>query len=223
MVWKSNVQQKGWFGPMQVVIQDSQHCIWVTQGGNLHRCAPEHCRPVNAFEAQKLPVGVASHQFHDLEEQIAQRQSNPIPGVAEIPAVTDNNQNQNPELADNENSSSISVGSLEQPDGEPVVSSSSGSNIDTQGHQPEVADGVQIPIPEGTSEDELICEGCHCVDEVIFNHTDMSNEGLLWKMEVQIGDREVHEWRESDDPAELSFVVSAAKKQRAEVKLSELS
>ena len=83
--------------------------------------------------------------------------------------------------------------------------------------------GVQVPVPDGTSEDELVCEGWHCVDEVLFNHTDMNNEGLVWKIEVLVGDQEMQEWREADDPAELSFVVSAAKKQRAEVKLSELS
>ena len=223
MIWKSTVQQKGWFGPMQVIIQDSQHCIWVTQGGNLHRCAPEHCRPVNAFEAQKLPVGVASHQFQDLEEQIGERRTNSIPSVTEIPETHVHQQNPNVAQTDLENSSSISVGSLEQPDGEPVVSTSSGSNVDTQVHPSEPNDGVQVPVPDGTSEDELVCEGWHCVDEVLFNHTDMNNEGLVWKIEVLVGDQEMQEWREADDPAELSFVVSAAKKQRAEVKLSELS
>lgn len=223
MIWKSTIQQKGWFGPMQVVIQDDNHCIWVTQGGNLTRCAPEHCRPVNAFEAQKLPHGVASHQFQNLEGQIAQRRIQTTPVAENIPTVPITPEQNNVGPQEPGTSSSASIGSQEQPDGEPVVSSLSGSHAETHNENPANLDGTQVPVPEGPSDDELICEGWHCVDDAIFNHTDMTSEGLCWKIEIEIGDKEIQEWRESSDPAELSFVVSAAKKQRAEVKLSELN
>ena len=189
----------------------------------MSRCAPEHCRPVNAFEAQKLPTGVSRTQFENLQEQIVQREHNPTERETEIPENQENIPEPNMDLQNNDPSSSVSVGSLEQPDGEPVVPSSSESHLETQDSQHETTDGVQVPIPEETSGDELICEGWRCVDDMIFNHVDMHHEGLCWKMEVQIGDKEISEWKESSDPAELSFVVSAAKKQRAEVKLSELN
>lgn len=223
MIWKSTVQSKGWFGPMQVVIQDDSHCIWVTQGGNLHRCAPEHCRPVNAFEAQKLPHGIESQQLQNLESQVTQqRDANPN-ATPMIPADTVPIE-PNVEATGHSNAPSISNDTQDQPDGEPVVpSSSSESNGGIEGNTNEIPDGIAVPIPEGPSEDELVCEGWHCVDEVIFNHTDMIEEGLCWKMEVQIGEREIQEWKVADDPAELSFVVSAAKKQRSEVRLSELN
>ena len=221
MIWKSNLQSKGWFGPMQVVIQDDKHCIWVTQGGNLHRCAPEHCRPVNAFEAQKLPHGIANQQLQDLETQVVQRQDTPGNDFTTIPEVNPFPLEQN--TATLETTPSISNESQDQPDCEPIVPSSSDSQEGVESNQNEVPDGTTIPVPDTSSEDESVCEGWHCVDEVIFNHTDMLAEGLCWRMEVSIDEKDILDWKAAEDPAELSFVVSAAKKQRSEVRLSELN
>ena len=103
--------------------------------------------PSMPLKHRKLPVGVASHQFQDLEEQIGERRTNSIPSVTEIPETHVHQQNPNVAQTDLENSSSISVGSLEQPDGEPVVSTSSGSNVDTQVHPSEPNDGCSSASP----------------------------------------------------------------------------
>ena len=70
MIWKTTGLNQGWRGPMQVVNQDGSHCVWVTQGNNLLRCAPEHCRPVTALEAHRLPESIDTERLSQLQSQI---------------------------------------------------------------------------------------------------------------------------------------------------------
>ena len=69
MLWKTMGNQKGWFGPMQVVIHESESIVWLTWGGKLYRGAPENIRPVSAYEAQKIDFKVASNETQIVENQ----------------------------------------------------------------------------------------------------------------------------------------------------------
>ena len=56
MVWKQgNGTLPGqWTGPMKVVVHANSKTIWTTMASKLYRCAPEHVRPVSAYEAQSI-------------------------------------------------------------------------------------------------------------------------------------------------------------------------
>ena len=38
-----------------MITQEDQHSVWATQGGKLHRRAPEHIRPGCSHEARQIP------------------------------------------------------------------------------------------------------------------------------------------------------------------------
>lgn len=82
---------------------------------------------------------------------------------------------------------------------------------------------VNTPIPDDNADDELICEGLRCVDmdtELCFV---AEEEDLAWRCEVLVTADDIRTWQEETDPTEMAFVVSAAKKQRSEVKMSTLN
>ena len=54
MLWKTMGNQKGWFGPLQVVVQENDHVVWLSWCGKLYRGAPENIRPVSAYEARNI-------------------------------------------------------------------------------------------------------------------------------------------------------------------------
>eukprot|EP00435_Cladocopium_sp_Y103_P035593 s1200_g9.t1 len=71
---------------------------------------------------------------------------------------------------------------------------------------------VEVPVP--VSDDELFAR-----DEVAFHVT----EDQCWRLEVNISNHDINKWREEETPHEMAFLVSAAKRQRSEVKLSQLT
>eukprot|EP00435_Cladocopium_sp_Y103_P062589 s281_g24.t1 len=51
MRWCKKGEADGyWVGPLQVIIQEDQRVVWITQGNKLYRVAPEHLRPLSAVE-----------------------------------------------------------------------------------------------------------------------------------------------------------------------------
>ena len=74
---------------------------------------------------------------------------------------------------------------------------------------------MEVPVPESSEEDnglyvdEIPCYGLQ--------------EDQAFRFEVAINQRDIDHWREETRPEEMSFLVSAAKKQRSEVKISHLS
>ena len=61
MRWCKKGEADGyWSGPLQVIIQEDQRVVWITQGNKLYRVAPEHLRPLSAVEEWQL--GEKSHQ-----------------------------------------------------------------------------------------------------------------------------------------------------------------
>lgn len=59
-------------------------------------------------------------------------------------------------------------------------------------------------------------ESCHLAREP-------EEHPQAWRVEIVIGDKEIQEWKSEDNPAEMCFPATAAKKQRTEVRLTDLS
>ena len=94
----------------------------------------------------------------------------------------------------------------EQPDGEIGIGDVSDNAI------PETEPNhVEIPVPD-ESDSELVCEDCWHLDH-----------DQAWCFEVNICQQDVHKWRREENPHEMAFLVSAAKRQRSEVKLASLT
>ena len=232
MVWKpiSNVNNSTsgtWVGPMKVVVHESQRTVWTTMSSKLFRAAPENVRPVTSSEAQDIIVRADEPRVSDIAKQIphdvtgditqyhdftnnstSQTTADPVPQSPPINTIPDDN----PPPIENPIPSSPSSNSQNQPDQEPENES---PNI------PEEApvEPVNIPVPD---DGELVSVGLYCtdVDADAFMSADVP---LVWRQEVTITEDDIHNWRLEDDPTELSFLVTAAKKQRAEVKLGQLT
>lgn len=42
MLWKQNMNQKGWYGPARVIQQEGQTCVWCNQMGNILKIGRQH-------------------------------------------------------------------------------------------------------------------------------------------------------------------------------------
>ena len=217
-----------WLGPMKVVIQEGQQTIWTTMTGKLYRSAPENVRPITALEAQKIIVYPNEPSIQQYQEQIQRQQTpqetislnnnqmptqTPIqPNTIEIPATP-------PEV--NPPQRPTSPASSQQPDQEPDINNEQIPEISKSTNSAPSPESV--PIPE-SDDDELICEGIYCVDADVNALEDPTwSQDAAWKMEIVVNEDDIQAWRQSSDVTDMAFIVSAAKKQRAEVKLSSLS
>ena len=239
MCWRQGkgAQEGFWAGPMKVVIHENAQTIWTTQASRLYRCATEHVRPVSAHEARGIPipnkepsVSIIAQQLPSIQSQGITRAIEISPSIIPIEPVIPVN---NPE---NENQSEA------QPDGEPEASTHR-SQPSTSSHVPleisnnpeltndnpmnnspeELDPAITTPVPPDDDDDDLYCEGYHCIDLDVPIDPQTSEHDLAWKCEVHVTDSDIMAWQDESDPAEMAFVASAAKRQRAEVRLSELT
>ena len=217
MIWRKRGESVGnWQGPMQVVMQESPQVIWVTMGSKLFRIAPEHVRPLSAVEEsenehikrdnppREISQGVT--QFQDLtvnpeQESVVPPSGNQIWTEGNIENTTEQQEN-----AEHHNEGS-------QPDQEPSVQSiPSDRPPDEQSSSLEAGDPLNVPIPDDTSEWFVQDEA-----EVFACTTDH-----VYQFEVEITQQHIDQWKAEASPHEMAFLVSAARKQRSEVKMSEL-
>ena len=237
MIWRKRGESNGsWQGPMQVIIQEGTQVVWVTMGNKLFRVPPEHVRPLSAVEETKIgpepetsmadssirpPHG--GTQYHDLTNQTSPEtvapsmplnmESEPAPIAQPQPSMT---------------SPSVGGGNpLDQPDGEPApqgtpvfppASEATPSITSNQDFHSGVLpqDGATIPIPDTPEDSEA--DGLY-VEEDCFHLTTEQ----CWRFEVEISQHDIECWRREPDAHAMTFLVSAAKKQRSEVQLSTLS
>ncbi len=102
----------------------------------------------------------------------------------------------------------------DQPDGEPEAS---------EPPIPATPSGTEVPIPSSDDEN-LHCVGLHCHDvESPVYHSRSDDKTPVWHTEIYITDQDISAWREESDPTEMIFLATAAKRQRSEVRMSELS
>lgn len=214
-----------WQGPMTVVIQESHQVVWVTMLNKLYRVSPEHIRPLSAMEEmhhkKSEPVDTSiiptsgGTQYHDLI-------TNPI----NQPSPETNGNQLGVQLGVELPGTSTSAESQvehDQPDQEPSaietppqIPSESGNSTPTapSGSAHGMVPAEQVPVPDSEEEEGLFQDVEECFEV---------NPEHKWEFEVKISEMDIQNWRQEEDPHECAFIVSAAKKQRSEVRLSTLS
>ena len=161
MMWQPNPKGGHWFGPLKVITQEDQHSVWATQGGKLHRRAPEHIRPVCSHEARQIPI--KSSPDTDQSDKIPSNNplSNTLQRITDQFQDDDNSQetnNPNPMNDHNLNNpltnsqSDNASQSQEQPDDEPEAITTPNSQSSHEVNNP----AINTPIPELEEGDELI-------------------------------------------------------------------
>ena len=238
MTWR---QGKGanpghWLGPMKIVVHENAQTIWTTLACKLYRCAPEHVRPVTANEAREIPIHSNEPSVSTIAQQLSQFQSQGITRAIELPDAISieppvpHQQSINPR---------INTDSEDQPDDEPEAPSQQSPNSshheeNSNNHNPEpsnntpnldnanpsVDPAITTPIPE-SSDDDLMCDNLLCIDDdpCLFSFDDQN----AWRCEITVLDKDIEAWKCEPDSSEMAFLVSAAKRQRSEVKLSSLT
>eukprot|EP00435_Cladocopium_sp_Y103_P009870 s2832_g2.t1 len=244
MVWR---QGKGaypsqWTGPMKVVVHENAQTIWTTMASKLYRSALEHTRPVSAMEAKKIVILPQEPSVSTIAQQLplnSTERNNPNPSFSPpIPPVTDvtlpaplpiiQNNLQARETTSNPHHSSPP--SELQPDTEPEVPGSYQSNAESvhpdvhaqypldperDMAQEQVAQNTPLPV-----DDDLCCDALHSLDTELESFSLDQDQG--WLCEVYVTEHDIEQWKQEDNPYECVFLASAAKRQRAEVKLTSL-
>ena len=210
MVWKSGLNE-GWRGPMKVVIHENAQTVWITQNGKLYRHAPEHIRPVTALESRDIP---STEVFQPLPR---------IGGVEENrvePRDRMDTQDNIPSTSNGLNQDNLPEPEVQAPsEGEP--SSEPHPGISTTGSEegnpdtPNI-DAAEVPVPEEIH-DELV--GWHCNDD---DHIENVSLQKAWVGEIVIQENDIANWKKEEQPTEMAFLVSAAKRQKSEVRLRDL-
>ena len=209
MVWKTGLNA-GWRGPMKVVVHESVQTVWLTQNGKLFRHAPEHIRPVTAMESKDINPSEVFQPIPSLGERPNGEISPPgNPIVMEgIPSPGTNQTMENPEI-DNQNPSEG------EPSSEPTPGEDSSNSPEIPTELPSV-EAAEIPVPEDVH-DELVGWHCTDVDEI---ESISCQKG--WVGEIVIQEQDIAKWKAEEQPAEMAFLVSAAKRQKSEVRLRDL-
>ena len=228
MMWRNHLNQHQWKGPLQTIVQDGQNSIWASMCGKLFRGAPENVRPVSAYEASRISESeqMSSQQLESLSRQVV-NQSSTAQNEVNSDRFADN-----PEVVPNQ--TQMQNGPQTVPV-EPIPEVTSGESTSSQTElEPDAEQGVlempveenlqghQVPIPD-SSEDELLCQGLisQDVDPICFVQDDMKN--VSWRIEIKIGSEDIEAWRKETNPEDMLFLATAAKRQRAEVKLCNLN
>ena len=212
MMGKKTEDPKGkWIGPAKVIVQEGSQTVWCTLSGRLFRCSPEQVRPVSAFEARQIePIDPQVEQsiLRQLQEVRAQNNTEQFQDLG-MPSGS-NTQAENVENPSPEGTSELQ--SESQPDLEP----------ETQGNESvnEEIDPSLVPIPEA-SDSELITQALVCLDDDTCLQTS-ADEQLVWRFELTADMSDIQQWQSQEDFDDV-FLVTAAKKQRVEVKLHELT
>ena len=211
MIWKSGLNE-GWRGPMKVVVHENAQTVWVTQNGKLYRHAPEHIRPVNAMEGRHIPekdVFQPLPPIEGLRSETPPPPTVPNPNVETIPTAGTVNPNEGQQ---DQPSQTPSEG---EPSSEPHPGITNSEHGESHTDQPCV-EAADIPIPEEVH-DELI--GWHCMDD---DHLENISFQKGWVGEIVIQDNDIENWKREEQPIEMAFLVSAAKRQKSEVRLRDL-
>ena len=194
MLWREN---KKWIGPMRVIQQEGDTCVWAVFGNRLYRGAPEQVRPLSAVEEVTLDKSGAVPK----EEQPNVRPVM-IENTAEMPAQT-------PRAFQSSGSQQVSIRDSTEP--EPSIGSP--SIVPTEELEEQLQhenDHIEIPVPDDDDAD-LYCEALQVSSD------------QCWTMEIELDAHDVSKMHGAEHEEQVAFLVSSAKKQRSEVKLKELN
>ena len=153
-----------WNGPAQVIVQETNNVVWLSHASRVYRVAPEHIRTMSEREQQNH-LGQIKHnpgeeppnlrgqgvfQYHDLVDNAG----------LEVPHHHQHIPEPHP-LNQPESEASLPP----QPDNEPsIVTGSNNSEVyapsTPQSLLPDnpLDDGIQVPVPDESDEDELVME-----------------------------------------------------------------
>ena len=216
MIWRAEQQgNPKWIGPQKIIIQDGNHTVWSTQGGKLFRSAPEHVRLAlpeeGTDESSELPEDHT--MLHRQIERINQESHNQLPTIPEMHEL---------DFPPSNPSQALQVPT--QPESETSgVSRTNSESIPQPDHEPESSRQVTPMPPLAISEehlqenDQLICED---VDWVF--QTDAVDIDAAWRCEFDVS-LQSHEALPQNQAEAWTLLATSAKKQRTEVKQSELS
>ena len=251
MVWRQGkgAYADQWIGPMRVVVHENAQTVWTTMAAKLYRAAPEHVRPVSAMEAREIVVlpnepstSIIASQLpgHMNNPQINQNAHNPNPDVTLPPPNMINNPITPHHPLNNRQEHDVS--SENQPDAEPGAPGSQNTPSENQEesspltpNNPTTIDPMlnpeqdmkrereaqNTPMPNDTDDEDLVCDGLHCMDEEPESVTMLDDQA--WQCSFYVTESDIEGWRHETCPNECGFLATAAKRQRAEVKLATLS
>ena len=154
-----------WTGPARVIVQESEHVVWISFASRVYRVAPEHVRSLSEREPEQC-LESAGRESMEIPKKVGNRGVFAYEDLASIP------------------SSSLPVGlptegppvipenihrmptPESQPDAEPALSPHVPPSLDYEPSTPseskteqnEPIDPANIPIPVEASDDELIME-----------------------------------------------------------------
>ena len=229
MVWR---QGKGeypgyWAGPQKIVVHENSQTVWTTVSSKLFRSAPENVRPVTASEAKQITITSHEPSISIIAQQLpsngTQGMTRAIDLPTTIPTVTLDEPLTSPVISPNVPASNES--NSDQPDQEPEAST---NEPQTEAVGP-TAEGscpvnpgtaVNTPIPDDDS-DDLTCDNLLCIDQDSL--VCPLDEDTAFHMEVTVTHDDIEAWKAEENPQEMLFVASAARRQRSEVKLATLS
>ena len=182
---------------MRVIQQEGNTCVWAVFGNRLYRGAPEQVRPLSAVEEVSLEKTWSNPKE---EKPIGRPELNESFG--DMPAPT---QGANPEVLSQPGSRRDST--------EPEPSIGSPSIVNTEDLEENIQhenDHIEIPVPDD-DDDELVCEALQV------------NSDQCWSMQIELDVNEISKMCQTDEEEQVALLVSAAKKQRSEIKLKDLS
>ena len=171
--------------------------MWAVFGNRLYRGAPEQVRPLSAVEEASLEKTWSNPKE---EKPIGRPELNESFG--DMPAPT---QGANPEVLSQPGSRRDST--------EPEPSIGSPSIVNTEDLEENIQhenDHIEIPVPDD-DDDELVCEALQV------------NSDQCWSMQIELDVNEISKMCQTDEEEQVALLVSAAKKQRSEIKLKDLS
>ena len=214
MMWKKTDDPKGkWIGPAKVITQEGTQTVWCTLSGRLFRCSPEQVRPVSAFEARQIS-SVEPQTERSVVSQLQEvRAQNNAEQFQDLSSLTEQNHPEEGTGLELQQDTPSEHPSVSQPDFEPEAHSNESSvGIDS--------DPVNVPVPEG-SDSELVTQALVCIDDDAPVQA-ATEDQLVWRFELTADVSDIQQWQ-NDSNCSDAFLVTAAKKQRVEVKLHELS
>ena len=222
MYWRNRRVAHGelgrWHGPAQVVVQEGVKVVWVSHGGPLLRCSPEQLRPLYLRECTSLPRdqnGNIDGENRDWKSKLSEVGSFGFQFVDNI--TTPGPPPSTP--------GSPHISSSSQPDQEPAPPLSEPEEGENESSPIPANDselnGINIPIPSNDDSETALVFG----DDVNFETKDNFHAGTdqIYSLEIPIYDSDIQHSKEAEDPYDYSFIASAAKKGRSEVKIKDLT
>ena len=171
MFWRpGRGEVKGqWHGPARIIIQESDHLIWLSHSSRVYRVAPEHVRCLSEREAQQVSdspdqfsmasppkeFGKGVFQYEDLSEL-------PKPDSPSAPVDTDNQPRMLQPMENVSRENPVQNAPEEQPDSEPSMPPVSHDTSDcaptTPAHDSVLEEDLkpeEIPIPSDDDDNSL--------------------------------------------------------------------